>query len=878
MIFYMATRYEGENGEPDLVVIDTIPTDKFTTEPVHAKLDALLDWHISDPVDDFERNRNEVVCSYQGNRNPFIDHPEYIDKIWGDNETPEITGISFDPTSPIEGESITVSATITDPDGTISSTNIKYGTSSGIYTHTITMTNVSGDTYSGTIPAQTAGTTIYFIVEAIDNSADTSESSEYSFTVTAANVAPEISNISIDPVSPTELDNVSISATITDSDGTISTANIKYGTSTGNYTQSVSMTNTSSDTYSGTIPLQSAGTTVYYIIDATDNDTEKTESSEQNYTVSLSNIAPEISEISNNPASPTEEEDVIVSSTIIDSDGTISSVNIKYGVVAGVYTQTILMTNTSGDLYSGTIPKQIAGTTIYFVIEATDNDAKTTTSSEQNVTFTEIPNVFPEITNIQHSPISPDEMQNVTINAIITDSDGAISSANIKWGPTAGTYPNKVSMSCGSGKDSGIIPGQVGGTIIYFVIVAEDDDGDETQSSENDFSFNSVGNINPEITNISFNPIDPESTESVLVTANVADSDGIISNTDLKWGTVSGIYNNTISMSNTGDAYSGTIPALTDGTHVYFIIQAVDNDGGTDTSNEIDYTVANPVNNTPVISNISFDPTNPESTESVLVYADITDLDGTITNADLKWGTSTGVYGNTISMTNSGDTYSGTIPAQVDGEHVYFLIYAEDNESESAQSNEIDYIVSDPILLNPVVSDVNLYPVNPTEDDNVIVSAVANDSDGSIETVVLSWKWGSSGIYSDIYMNLSGDKYYGQIPKQTSGEIIYFTIVATDNDALEGTFDGNYEVYTPSGTIDINQNNLRIYPNPTKDILTINCNERMQFELHSLSGKILISKTIKEKTSLGTIHPGIYLIILKDESGTIIYSNRLIKL
>jgi uncharacterized repeat protein (TIGR02543 family) len=47
------------------------------------KLDVLLQWHLQDPVDDFERNRNEIIFGYQNNRNPFIDHPEFVEKIWG---------------------------------------------------------------------------------------------------------------------------------------------------------------------------------------------------------------------------------------------------------------------------------------------------------------------------------------------------------------------------------------------------------------------------------------------------------------------------------------------------------------------------------------------------------------------------------------------------------------------------------------------------------------------------------------------------------------------------------------------------------------------------------------------------------------------------
>ena len=48
MIFYMALRYEGDNSEPDLEMIDFLPADNFTQEPVHAKLGTLLAWHRED--------------------------------------------------------------------------------------------------------------------------------------------------------------------------------------------------------------------------------------------------------------------------------------------------------------------------------------------------------------------------------------------------------------------------------------------------------------------------------------------------------------------------------------------------------------------------------------------------------------------------------------------------------------------------------------------------------------------------------------------------------------------------------------------------------------------------------------------------------------
>jgi len=84
MIFYMAVRYEGENGEPELEIVDTIPSNNNEPSGVMAKLSDLLLWHIQDPVDEKERRRNDIIYyQFQHNRNPFIDHPEFVNMIWG---------------------------------------------------------------------------------------------------------------------------------------------------------------------------------------------------------------------------------------------------------------------------------------------------------------------------------------------------------------------------------------------------------------------------------------------------------------------------------------------------------------------------------------------------------------------------------------------------------------------------------------------------------------------------------------------------------------------------------------------------------------------------------------------------------------------------
>ncbi len=86
MIFYMATRYEvGDNGKgekmPDLVVKDTNGREK---QPWIGDLCTLVAWNNQYEVTAFERRRNNRVFEVQGNRNPFIDNPKWINAIWGD--------------------------------------------------------------------------------------------------------------------------------------------------------------------------------------------------------------------------------------------------------------------------------------------------------------------------------------------------------------------------------------------------------------------------------------------------------------------------------------------------------------------------------------------------------------------------------------------------------------------------------------------------------------------------------------------------------------------------------------------------------------------------------------------------------------------------
>ena len=87
-LFYMVARYDGDicgTCTLDLELVDGSVTSSMITSGTVGRLGdltTLLKWHYADPVDENEKRRNELVYSYQGNRNPFIDHEEFVSYLY----------------------------------------------------------------------------------------------------------------------------------------------------------------------------------------------------------------------------------------------------------------------------------------------------------------------------------------------------------------------------------------------------------------------------------------------------------------------------------------------------------------------------------------------------------------------------------------------------------------------------------------------------------------------------------------------------------------------------------------------------------------------------------------------------------------------------
>ncbi|MCM0667993.1 endonuclease [Flavobacterium tyrosinilyticum] len=166
MYFYFATRYENTVAGYSYPMFNGTSNQVFTT----AFLNMLLAWHAQDPVSAREIARNNAVYSRQNNRNPFIDHPEYVNQIWGGTSSGDIQA----PTTPTSLASTSKTSTSISLSWTASTDNVAV-TGYEVYANSVLKTTVS--TLTTTITGLTASTSYSIYIKAKDAAGNTSASS-----------------------------------------------------------------------------------------------------------------------------------------------------------------------------------------------------------------------------------------------------------------------------------------------------------------------------------------------------------------------------------------------------------------------------------------------------------------------------------------------------------------------------------------------------------------------------------------------------------------------------------------------------------------------------------------------------------------------------
>ncbi len=212
MIMYMDTRYQGTDTAitkmPDLVAVNRLTTTEEDDKPLIGTLCTLYTWNEQDPVSDYEKNRNNQVYKYQGNRNPFIDRPELVEQVYGKECGPKLE-LTFDvklPESVNEGNAYVLDASAT----TIEGKTLTYKWEQVTETETTVVGNEA--VLSLTAPEIKADETYKFVLTVSDGTLEASKE----FNVTVSNVPLTLDITFAGNTEITEGESTSITATVAD--------------------------------------------------------------------------------------------------------------------------------------------------------------------------------------------------------------------------------------------------------------------------------------------------------------------------------------------------------------------------------------------------------------------------------------------------------------------------------------------------------------------------------------------------------------------------------------------------------------------------------------------------------------------------------------
>lgn len=158
-------------ADSDLALSDS--NSSSTPDNTMGKISDLLKWNLNYPVSTadaytHENQRNEAAESIQGNRNPFIDHPEYACKIWGDFNSTTQSICAASSTAPTSLTMSSSSATLA-VGGTVAlSVTANSGASNSVTwsTNNSSVATVSG----GTVTGVSAGTATITATSTVDTS------------------------------------------------------------------------------------------------------------------------------------------------------------------------------------------------------------------------------------------------------------------------------------------------------------------------------------------------------------------------------------------------------------------------------------------------------------------------------------------------------------------------------------------------------------------------------------------------------------------------------------------------------------------------------------------------------------------------------------
>ncbi len=485
--FYMCTRYYGEDGSFD----ENGMIDGANLKPW--ALAMMKEWHAADPVSQRELDRNDNVYAIQGNRNPFVDHPEWVCEIWpGDGCTPDtdppvFSGLTSAVSTGATGQVHLIWDAAADPSTPITY-NIYYATSSG--TQNFSTPNQTTTNLNVTVNGLVDGTTYYFVVRAEDSEGN-EDTNSVEISATPEDTTDHDPPLFAGVQTATPTGNTGEAYLSWDS-ATDQTTPITYNvyvgtTSGGQFFGAPFRTTTNTEIY---VTGLTNGTTYFFVVRAEDNvpggeggpyeDTNTVELSVIPY-ITVDNSPPDFFGVTSATATGTSGEIQLSWDTATDPSTPITY-NIYYATSSG--TQNFTTPNTTTTSASGlTLTGLTDGVTYYFVVRAEDSvgnedDNGLEQSATPNVSDTDPP-VF---SGLQTANGNGTAGQVVLTWSSATDPSTPIT-YNIYYAASSGGQNFSTPDDTTTNATGITVTGLTNGVTYFFVVRAEDSVGNEDTNS-----------------------------------------------------------------------------------------------------------------------------------------------------------------------------------------------------------------------------------------------------------------------------------------------------------------------------------------------------------------------------------------------------------
>lgn len=171
MMMYMYLRYGNQ----------CLPINVGNGNPISADpnmIDLFLQWNVEDPVSAFEMQRNPILETIQGNRNPFIDNPAFATQIWGGPQAEDKFGSTLPDTEAPTAPSNLISSNVTSNSVILNwtaSTDNVFVSGYDVYLDGVFINSTSNLSFN--VTGLTADTTYSYTVYAKDSAGNVSSAS-----------------------------------------------------------------------------------------------------------------------------------------------------------------------------------------------------------------------------------------------------------------------------------------------------------------------------------------------------------------------------------------------------------------------------------------------------------------------------------------------------------------------------------------------------------------------------------------------------------------------------------------------------------------------------------------------------------------------------